>query len=59
MKKSQNSRNLGFSYYFCLMMMEGSVPLTDPEGPNSYGSGGTGAKARTSALAVALLCFRI
>jgi hypothetical protein len=32
-KKSQNSKNLGFSYYFCFMM-EGSgyVPLTNRSG---------------------------
>jgi len=27
-KKSQNRRNQGFSYYFCLML-EGSIPLTN------------------------------
>jgi hypothetical protein len=46
-QKSQNSRNQGFSYYFCLMI-EGAgsrcVPLTngsgsDPGGPKTYGSG--------------------
>jgi hypothetical protein len=31
--------------------MEGSVPLTDPGGPNTYGSGGTAAMARASAVA--------
>jgi hypothetical protein len=46
-KKSQNSRNQGFSYYFCLMI-EGSgsrsVPLTigsrsGSKRPKTYGSG--------------------
>jgi hypothetical protein len=34
-------------------MMEGSLPLTDPDpgGPNTYGSGGTAAMARASAVA--------
>jgi hypothetical protein len=42
---SQNSKNQGFSYYFCLMLEGyGSVTLTnnsdpDPEGPKTYGSG--------------------
>jgi hypothetical protein len=32
-KNSQNSRNLGFSYYFCLMMKRsGSEPLTNGSG---------------------------
>jgi hypothetical protein len=40
MKKSQNSRNQGFSYYFCLMI-EGPDPdiiLMDPDpgGPKTY-----------------------
>jgi hypothetical protein len=47
-KKSQNSRNQGFSYYFCLMIEGsgfGSVPLTngsvsgkhtDPTEPDPY-----------------------
>ena len=29
--ESQNSRNQGFSYYFC-MMIEGSIPLTRGSG---------------------------
>jgi hypothetical protein len=34
-QKSQNSRNQGFSYYFCLMIEgSGSIPLT-----SGYGSG--------------------
>ncbi len=44
-KKSQNSRNKGFSYYFCFMM-EGSgdpnsylVSDTDLGGPKTSGSG--------------------
>jgi hypothetical protein len=45
-KESQNSRNQGFSYYFC-MMIEGSGsgylwlvdPDPDPWGPNTCGSG--------------------
>jgi len=41
-KKSQNSKNQGFSYYFCLMI-EGSVPYfwlidPDPGGPKTCGS---------------------
>jgi hypothetical protein len=45
--KSQNSKNQGFSYYFCLMMKgsgSGSVLVTnpdadaDPGGPIKYGS---------------------
>jgi hypothetical protein len=32
-KKSQNSRNQGFSYYFCLMIeSSGSIPLTSGSG---------------------------
>ncbi len=38
-KESQNSRNQGFSLYFC-MMIEGMDP--DPEGPKTYGSNGSG-----------------
>jgi hypothetical protein len=53
MKTSQNSRILGFSYYFCLMMegsgfgtRSGSVqiitdPDSDPGGPKTHGSGST------------------
>ncbi len=49
-KKSQKSRNQGFSYYFCLMIEESgagagsrSIPLNngpdpDPGGPKTYGS---------------------
>jgi hypothetical protein len=40
-KKSQNSRNQGFSYWYCLMM-GGSVSLTNGSGsgrPKTYGSG--------------------
>jgi hypothetical protein len=42
-KKSQNSRNQGFSYFFCLLM-EGSirsVKRTDPGGPKTHVSGST------------------
>ncbi len=46
-KKSQNGRNQGLSYYFCLMIEgsgSGSIPLTngpdpDPGGPKTRGSG--------------------
>jgi hypothetical protein len=31
-KKSQNSRNQGFSYYFCLIEGSGSIPLTNGSG---------------------------
>jgi hypothetical protein len=31
-KKSQNRRNQGFSYYFCLMIGSGSTPLTSGSG---------------------------
>ncbi len=48
-KKSQNSRNKGFPYYFCLMMEgSGSVlptngdPALDPGGPKNYRSSGSG-----------------
>jgi hypothetical protein len=49
-EKSQNSRNQGFSYYFCLMIEgsgSGSIPLTngsDPDqgAPKTYGSNGSG-----------------
>ncbi len=36
-KKSQNSRNQGFPYYFCVMMIEGSgsEPLTNGSGTGS------------------------
>ncbi len=37
-KKSQNSRNQGFSYYFCLMIEgsgSGSIPLTNGSGSGS------------------------
>jgi hypothetical protein len=42
-KKSQSSRNQGFSYFFCLVI-EVSIPLTDdpepdPGGPKTCGSG--------------------
>ncbi len=40
-KESQNSRNQGFSYYFC-MMIEGSGSILrtkGPGGPKTYGSG--------------------
>ncbi len=47
-KRSQNSRNQGFSYYFCLMI-EGSGFMRylwfmdpDPGGPKTYGSDGSG-----------------
>jgi hypothetical protein len=57
-KKSQNSRNQGFSYYFCLMIEgsgSGSIPLTngpdpDPEGPKSYGSNGSGSASGSATL---------
>jgi hypothetical protein len=41
MKYSQNSRNQGFSYFFCLIMEgSGSVHImTDPNGPKTYGFG--------------------
>ncbi len=44
-KKSLNSRNQGFYYYFCLMIEgSGAVPLTNGSGaesrrPKTYGSG--------------------
>jgi hypothetical protein len=43
-KKSQNSKNQGFSYYCCLMIEGyGSIPLTnDPGSPKTCGSGGSG-----------------
>ncbi len=47
-KESQNSRNQGFSYYFCMMIEgsgSGSIPLTNgsgPGGPKKYGSDGSG-----------------
>ncbi len=49
-KKSQNRRNEGFCYFFCLMIEgsgAGSVPYLvlkdpDPEGPKTYGSYETG-----------------
>ncbi len=35
-KESQNSRNQGFSYYFCMMIEgSGSIPLTNGSGPGS------------------------
>jgi hypothetical protein len=41
-KKLDNRRNQGFSYYFCLMMKgsgsESVQMMTDPEGPKSSGS---------------------
>jgi hypothetical protein len=44
-KKSQNSRNKGFSYYFCLMTKgSGSIPLTSGSGsgrPKTCRSGGS------------------
>ncbi len=39
-KKSQNNRNQGFSYFFCLLM-EGSgcvKIMMDPNGPKTYGT---------------------
>ncbi len=53
-KKSQNSRNQGFSYYFCLMIEgsgSGSIPHTNGSGsgrPKTSGSGS--ATLRTSVL---------
>jgi hypothetical protein len=48
-KKSQNSRNQNFSYYFCLMIEgygSGAVPLTNVSGsvllPKKYGANGSG-----------------
>jgi hypothetical protein len=47
-KKSQDSRNQGFSYFFCVMIVgSGSISLTsgsdpDPGGPKTCGSGGSG-----------------
>jgi hypothetical protein len=40
LKMSQNIRNQGFPYYFCLMMQgSGSIQImTDPGGPKTYGS---------------------
>jgi hypothetical protein len=41
-KMQQNSRNQGFSYYFCLMTEgsgSGSIPLTSGSGPKICGSG--------------------
>ena len=44
-KESQNRKNQGFSYYFCMMMEgsgSGSIPLTggsDPGDPKTCGSG--------------------
>ncbi len=37
-KKSQKSKNQGFSYFYCLMMEgSGSVQImTDPDGPKTY-----------------------
>jgi hypothetical protein len=53
-KKSQNSKNQGFSYYFCLMIEgsgagsgSGHIPLTsDPDlvGTKTCGSGGSGSR---------------
>jgi hypothetical protein len=35
-KESQNSRNRGFSYYFCMMIEgSGSIPMTSGSGPGS------------------------
>ncbi len=48
-KKSQNSRNQGFSYYFCLIMGgSGSVPLTKNPYPGGQKTPGSGTLARTS-----------
>ncbi len=54
LKKSQNSRNQGFSYFFCLMM-EGSGSrslsvqiMTDSDGPTTYGPGSTTLFSRKS-----------
>ncbi len=45
-KESQNSRNQGFSYYFCMMIEgsgSGSLPLTSGSGwAKTRGSGGSG-----------------
>jgi hypothetical protein len=45
-KESQNSRNQGFSYYFCMMIEgsgSGSIPLTSGSGSGSgRPSGGSG-----------------
>ncbi len=41
-KESQNSRNQGFSYYFCMVEGSGSIPLTSGSGsgrPKTCGSG--------------------
>ncbi len=43
--KSQNSKNQCLSYYFCLMIEGsgfGSLFLTNPRGPKTYGSYGSG-----------------
>ncbi len=59
-KKSQNSRNRCFSYYFCLMM-EGSgsgsifISLTHGSGRPSYGSG-SGWGSRSATLVIIETC---
>ncbi len=59
-KKSQNSRNQGFSYYFCLMI-EGSGSRAGSESiPLTYGSGGpkTRGSWSGSATLVSICLFR-
>ncbi len=54
-KESQNNRNQGFCYGFCMMTEEsgsesgfGSIPLDpDPGGPKTCGSGGSGSGSAT------------
>jgi hypothetical protein len=52
-KESQNSRNQGFSYYFCMMIERsgsGSMPLTSGSGsgrPKTCKSGGSGSGSAT------------
>ncbi len=67
-KKSQSSRNQGFSYYFCLVIAgsgaeSGSVPLimdTDPDtgGPKTCGTGGSGSGFGSATLANTVLRSR-
>ncbi len=59
-KVSQNNRNQGFSYYFCMMTEEsgsesgfGSTPLTNGSGsgrPKTCGSGGSESGSRSATL---------
>ncbi len=65
-KESLNSRNQGFSYYFC-MMIEGSGSISlwlvnpDPGGPKTCGSGGSGSGSATlvePVLGLSIAAFR-